>query len=514
MRIYRRITQSIFLLLFLCLFFLTEATGENELGYPVRIFLDFDPLLALSSLLSSHTLAKGFLYALFLMAITLVMGRVFCGWICPLGALHDAVGAIAGARRSGAVRPRWFRCKYYLLFFILASSLVTVQCAGYLDPLSLLIRSLALSIWPACEYAIRAIFDGIYFLHIPCVTTVSESLYGILKKTLLSFTQPFFFQGFAIGALFVGILALNLWERRFWCRYICPLGALLGVVSRWSAVRRRVSEGCTACGTCRSLCPSGAIIDDEGRGLSSECLVCLECDDRCPAEAISFGWNRKGPAVPIDIERRTAMAAVAAGLATAPLLRITPRMKEAASSPFLIRPPGARAEPDFLAACVRCGECMKVCITNGLQPALLQAGIEGIWTPVLVPRIGHCEYRCTLCGQVCPTGALKELTVQEKAEVKIGMAVIDRGRCLPHANGIACIVCEEVCPTAPKAIRFNEVSVRTGETQVKVLKQPYVNLEQCVGCGACEADCPVAGKPAIYVISTGESRSEANRVLL
>jgi len=493
---------------------MTEATGENELGYPIKIFLNFDPLLMISSFLSSHTFVMGFLFALVLVAVTILLGRVFCGWICPLGTIHNMVGSAAGSKRGGVISSRWFRFKYYLLFFILASSLATAQLAGYADPLSLLVRSLALSIWPAFEYVIRAIFDGFYYLDIPFVTGASEAIYDLLRNTILSFRPVFFLQGSLIGLFFIGILALNLIERRFWCRYICPLGALLGLLSRRPLIGRDISEGCTACGTCRSVCPGGAIRDKKGEAVPSECMVCLECDDICPAGAVRFRWKYKSPAVPLDIKKRTALAAFAGGIAVVPFLRITPAAGGVKTDTRLIRPPGALPEQGFLSACIRCGECMKICITAGLQPTFLQAGLEGIWTPYLVPQIGHCELRCTLCGQVCPTGAIRELTIEEKTETKIGMAVIDKGRCLPFSFGMECLVCEEVCPTSPKAIWLEEAKVIRRNGKTEVLKQPRIDLEKCTGCGICEASCPVAAKPAVYVISTGETRSEDNRVLL
>jgi formate hydrogenlyase subunit 6/NADH:ubiquinone oxidoreductase subunit I len=157
---------------------------------------------------------------------------------------------------------------------------------------------------------------------------------------------------------------------------------------------------------------------------------------------------------------------------------------------------------------------MKVCITNGLQPTLLEAGLEGIWSPMLVPRIGYCEYRCTLCGQVCPTGAIKRLSVGQKAKVKIGLAMIDKGRCLPWAHSRPCIVCEEVCPTPRKAIWFEEAKARDREGKAITVLQPRVDLNLCIGCGICEAKCPVLGRPAIYVMNLGESRSRENQLLL
>lgn len=141
-------------------------------------------------------------------------------------------------------------------------------------------------------------------------------------------------------------------------------------------------------------------------------------------------------------------------------IRSMPLVHAESQNPELIRSPGSLEEGEFLKRRVKCGECMKVCTTNGLQPVLLEAGCEGIWSPVLVPRIGYCEYRCTLCGQVCPTGAIKRLDQKEKAGISAGTAMFDKGRCLPYAHAMPCIVCEEVCTTPKKAIWFEEVAVR------------------------------------------------------
>jgi formate hydrogenlyase subunit 6/NADH:ubiquinone oxidoreductase subunit I len=163
---------------------------------------------------------------------------------------------------------------------------------------------------------------------------------------------------------------------------------------------------------------------------------------------------------------------------------------------------------------------MRVCPNNALHPTLLEAGFEGIWSPVLIARIGYCEPTCTLCGQVCPTGAIEEFTTEEKVGTddippnRIGTAFIDRGRCLPWAMATPCIVCEEWCPTSPKAIYLKEevATDRVGNS-VRV-KRPHIDAALCTGCGACEFACPVSDRAAIYVTSVGETRSETNQVLL
>jgi polyferredoxin len=510
-------SQALFLLLFLFLFLQTESKGMDELGYPVRLFLDFDPLIFVTTLLSAHAVSAAFYLSLIMIVITAVFGRVFCGWACPLGALNNLVGAMKRAKDRLDL-SRWHKLKYAILIFLLVSSLFTLQPAGIMDPISLLIRSLSVSVYPAFNGAVNASFDAAQRLHIESLADTIEAVNAFFKKGLLAFQEPYFRQAVFIGLIFIAILGLNLYQRRFWCRYLCPLGALLGVISRYSLLKRSVGEGCTSCGLCSAKCRINAIAGDPpGDGKAwrpAECISCHNCDDICHVKAVSFRFGKATEPIDIDLGRRRIITSALAGAAAVPLLRAEPVSRKGFAEPALIRPPGSLAEKEFLQRCVKCGECMKVCVTNGLQPTLFEAGLEGIWSPMLVPMMGYCEYRCTLCGQVCPTGAIKQLTQEEKAEVRIGHAVIDRGSCLPYAYGLPCIVCEEVCPTPKKAIWYEEVVVRDRDGNKLRLKQPRVDLEQCIGCGICENKCPVKGRPAIYVVSSGESRLPENRILL
>ena len=252
----------------------------------------------------------------------------------------------------------------------------------------------------------------------------------------------------------------------------------------------------------------------------------MNCVAVCPESSIRFTFFPSTPtttAAP-DLQRRKALTSVLAGAAALPLFRSSAGF-HVDRHDRLVRPPGATPEKEFLARCVRCGECMKVCPNNALHPSFTEAGIEGLWTPVLVPRIGYCEPSCVLCGQVCPTGAIWEFTAKEKAwtservdksikPVRLGTAFYDRGRCLPWSMATECIVCEEWCPTSPKAIYLRAADVADAEGKTKTVRQPYVDPERCGGCGACEYACPVADRPAIYVTSIGESRSQTNQIIL
>ncbi len=514
MKILRMFSQGIFLLLFLFLFIQTESKGDDTLGYPVRLFLDFDPLIFLTTLLAAraHEIPAAFFLSLIVVCLTIVLGRVFCGWICPLGTLNNIVGSVR-KRRSIHPRPPLYRMKYYILIMLLVSSVFTLQLAGIADPISLIIRSFSLSVYPLINYGVHSFFHALYLANIPLLVDISESVYGFMKRTVLSFRQPHYLQAVFIGILFFSILILNLYEKRFWCKYLCPLGALLGLLSRFSLLRREVSEGCTSCGLCSASCTGGAIEGDGHGWRNTECFACFNCDDVCPNNTVHFGLGKKVVAS-MDLGRRQVTLSMLSGVIAVPLIRSTPFSGTHFSNPELLRPPGSLEETEFLKRCVRCGECMKVCITNGLQPAFLEAGFEGLWSPRLIPRMGYCEYRCTLCGQVCPSGAIRRLPLEEKTQVKIGLAMIDTGRCLPHAHGIPCIVCEEVCPTPKKAIWFEEKMVQRRDGTSILVKQPHVDLELCIGCGICEAKCPVGTRAAIYVTNIGESRSTTNQLLL
>jgi formate hydrogenlyase subunit 6/NADH:ubiquinone oxidoreductase subunit I len=189
----------------------------------------------------------------------------------------------------------------------------------------------------------------------------------------------------------------------------------------------------------------------------------------------------------------------------------------------VIRPPGSVAEDEFLRRCIKCDQCIRVCPTNVLQPAMFEAGVEGLWTPIMISKMGWCELNCTLCSQVCPTGAIREISIAEKlgigpfeakGPVKTGTAFYNQGRCLPWAMDTSCVVCEEVCPVSPKAIftRNVEVTDRWGATLQ--LKRPYIDPVKCIGCGICEHECPVKDDPAVYVTAIGESRDKSRSLLL
>ncbi|UCF88214.1 MAG: 4Fe-4S binding protein [bacterium] len=333
----------------------------------------------------------------------------------------------------------------------------------------------------------------------------------VFSDHLLSFKLPMFRYTALFLGLFLVIVLLEMGERRFWCRNLCPLGALLGLVSARNPLGLSVDRpGCTACGKCPTTCRMGAIEGEARQSIRKrDCILCYDCvgacDDRFIGHRVPSGsLDHPGPFLPLT--RRAFLGTVGTGLFLPLAVGRTARPDTLPAT--LIRPPGAAAEDRFLALCLRCGECMRVCLTNGLQPTLFEAGVEGMWTPRLISRIGYCEYSCTLCGQVCPTGAIAHLDTVTKRRVTIGTAVIDKNRCIPFVKPEQCIVCEEHCPTPRKAIVFDDVMVSTPEGTA-VVKQPRVIENLCIGCGICETKCPLESDSAIIIVRDGEDRAKS-----
>ena len=516
----RRAVQSVFLLLFLYLFLETVYHPINRVGGGVKLFFQLDPLVTLADWLASHALAAGMLLSLATLAVTVLFGRWFCGWICPFGTVHHLFSSLRGgtvkARLNTGGYGRWHKVKYYVLAAFLAAALLGVNVVGWLDPLSFFFRGMAIAVYPALNGAIVSLFTWMYDSRIGAA---SEPVYEFLRRHFLAVQQPHYFGNVLIGLLFGVVIALNFYRTRFWCRYICPLGALLGIAGKNPLVRLHKSpDACNNCRLCLADCQGGANQPNTLEWKPAECFYCFNCQSDCPSHAFAFSLGTSFLKPPKDsrlaLGRRQLLASGAAGVGAAFLFRTHPLARKRSYNPGLVRPPGALGEEEFLSTCIRCGECMKVCPTNGIHPAALEAGLEGMWSPVMKMTIGYCEYECTLCTEVCPTGAIRPLTVAEKQRIKIGLAYIDRNRCLPYASARTCIVCEEHCPTPKKAIWFEEAQATTDTGEKVIVKQPRVNLDLCIGCGICTNKCVIKGQPAILVSSVGETRNPENGVLL
>ena len=504
----RIFSQLGFFTLFVLLLLNTRFPGGDYIGR-VELIFHFDPLLALTTFIASRVFFPAFLLAGITLILTLLLGRVFCGWFCPLGSIHQFFSWLF--KRVKLLKPkipkdRHTAWKYYLLIVILAGTLFSLNLVGWLDPFSLLYRSFAVAILPALDHTASSLITLVYGINLSSWGDGMVQFFETLD------VNSVFIQGFFIGALFLGLLLLNAARERFWCRVLCPLGAFLGLFARWNLLKLRIDkDACIECGLCTRQCQTQADPFPLEDWKPAECDYCFTCGAVCPTGAIGFG-PRGARGRGVNLDRRRLILTSLVGAVAVPFFRLSPAKTRASEK--LIRPPGALPEDQFLRKCVKCGECMKVCPTNALQPATTEAGPEGIWTPMIVPEIGYCEYYCSLCTQVCPTGAIRELDIEAKNQVKMGTAWLNRNRCIPWKFGNPCIVCEEHCPVSPKAIQLTKIEVTLRDGSVKTPLAPVIDLETCTGCGICENKCPVVDQPAIYVTSVGESRSEHNQLLL
>ena len=495
----RVISQAFFFTLFLFFVIITDLRYLK--GYPVSLFLEVDPLVGVATAITTGTVYKALILGLVLLLPTLLLGRFFCNWICPYGTLHQLTNFLFGSRdEQQRIESNRFsnlqQLKYVIWLAMIVAAFFGSLQIGLLDPICLFHRSMSTAILPG----INLIFPDTFYVE-----------------------QYFHVGAWLIGAILLFFVGMNVVIPRFFCRAVCPLGAFLGVLSRFSVIRiERDPNKCIDCDACLKNCQGAS--DPHTQLRKSECFVCFECIDDCPVDAISFSFmpNKEhevaGPPLP---GRRAALASLlgVAGYAVARASGDT----DANFNKKVIRPPGSVAEEGFLERCIKCDQCIRVCPTNVLQPTVMEAGLEGFWTPILNMKVGYCELNCTLCGQVCPTGAIQRISIEEKngrgtfaeqGPVKIGTAFYDHGRCLPWAMETPCVVCEEVCPTSPKAIYSHEVTIRKRDGGSMTVRRPYVDPSLCIGCGICEHECPVKDHAAIRVTAIGETRSTERRLLM
>jgi polyferredoxin len=502
----RKLVQIAALAVFVALFVLVRRGGwpAELVNAPMRL----DPLGMLAQSIASRTFLTGSALALVIVLLTLIFGRAWCGWLCPLGTLIDLFparrkhgnlsgpsGVLTAQDLTGLSRLR--NLKYALLFTILFAALFANLTLLIFDPLTIVFRTFTTSLWPALDRVISAAEMALY--PIPFLQAPLAAFDEWVRPALLPVAPAYYRDGALFAALFVALIALNYFAPRFWCRYLCPLGGLLGLLSKVGLVRREVKkENCTGCDACARVCPTGTIaFGAHGASDPSECTMCMDCLSACPREGAQFvarvapaKWQRYDP------NRRQMLASLGVAAVGAGILRSEVAARR--DDPHLIRPPGAR-ENDLLSKCIRCGQCMRACPSNGLQPALGESGLEGVWTPVLLPRVGYCDYSCNACGNVCPVQAIPPLSLDEKRTHVIGKAYIDQNRCIAWADHRDCIVCEEMCPLPEKAIKLEVAQVQNAAGEAVTVKLPHVNREACIGCGICEYKCPLNGEAAIRV---------------
>jgi ferredoxin len=464
-----------------------------EIKIPVELYLRIDPFIALSAIVAAKEVVMKMLPAFLMLFLVALLGNFFCGWLCPMGAvidLWDRLLTLLGARVKKFDDSRLRTLRYGILLFALAAALLNWQIMALLDPISLITRTMVAVFYPGAVFIVNHL--------LPLLQKILPGL-SMLDSAI---PMPSFKSTIPVLLTFIIILGLSFMTRRFWCRYLCPLGALYSIASHLRIFKRSVADSCTSCGKCARQCAVGAIpLKETALYDQHRCINCFTCIE-CPPGAATFNFSTQVAVTVkgVSLSRRYVISSLAFGVLSSLAVRATAALPgQGAAGSRLIRPPGSLPERVFTAACTGCGECMKVCPNKALQPSLMEAGLAGLYTPRLVPRIGYCEEFCNFCGQVCPTGAIRSISLEEKRLIKLGVARVDRSRCIAWAQGKICLACNEQCS-------YHAV---IGDDN----KCPVVIEEKCTGCGICENKCPVKGESAIVVYSRGEQKRKSGNNL-
>ncbi len=402
-----------------------------------------------------------------------LFGRVYCAVMCPLGILQDAVQWVT--RRKSAPQPNLMSMRYMVaagafagLFigssWILYSGLVVVW--GLIDPYSVF-GSIA-----------GGVFNPVY-----------TRLNNLLTDSPVP-VQPDWLIALVPALAFLAVLALlTFWRPRFFCTALCPVGTVLGLCSKWSPAAIRMTEACVGCGQCAKACPTGCISVEERMVDQERCVRCMNCLPACRFDAIGYGFaakkavKRETPPADEDLTRREMLKHTFAATGAFALGVGATFVRPLENPQDLILPPGAGSWERFRRTCTGCQLCVAHCVGNVLRPA----GKKGLVH--LEFDTGMCEFNCTACTQVCPTGALPRLGEKEKKLRRIGLAEFTLSACVTYTDGTACGACAEHCPTG--ALRM--------EMRGNGVASPVVNEDLCIGCGSCEYACPTRPVRAIRV---------------
>ncbi len=490
--------QIVFFTAFVVLFFFFEVFRMEPKSSGLALFLRLNPFVTMiTSIAARSVVVSCLVFGIIVTIITMLFGRVFCGMFCPLGSIIDFSDSIfrKKEKKKQPRRPsqKLQGLKYIFLFALAVLALLGLTFPLFMDPLLLVTRVFTLLVRPA-------------------LYTLNQFI-PFLKDAEFT-ASPFLQQGAYAGAFMTFILLLiillgAIFDRRFWCQYICPSGAFFGLISRFSLFTRRVDTGkCNSCGICSApRCPTRSISGENcEKTTTAECITCGKCtDDKRLCTAFGFHTPKLSTSGGPDIGRRHLVSGIVNGFIFAPVLvRKYKRKKPFVPGP--IRPPGAVEENAFLARCIACEACVSVCPQNALHPCTISKdGVINWNTPKLVPRIGFCEEDCTRCSEACPTGALLPITAEEKLEQSIGTAIVERGRCRSWRMQYKCIICARKCPY--DAIEKHSIFNEKGREFIV----PIVNKRKCIGCGVCEYRCPVKSESAIQVFAYGEKRTKVGK---
>ena len=425
-----------------------------------------------------------------LVVLTLLLGRVYCSVICPMGVMQDCFGWLGGKARKNRFH---FAKNHWVLRAVVLVVFVLLMVLG--------LNGIAILIAPYSAYGRIAtnLFQPVYmWLNNLCAYFAeradSYAFYSVdvwVKSGLLLAIA-------AVTFVVVGFLSFR-WGR-LWCNTICPVGTVLGFLSQFSLFQPRIDQGkCIGCKKCEKNCKSMCIDIDHHQVDYSRCVVCGDCLDKCKFDALHY--TAKKPVTdpkPVDTERRAFLVGAAVAGTSAALAQTQMKVdgglaviedKVAPERKTKITPPGSISAKHLAKYCTACQLCISQCPNNVLRPS---TDLQNFMQPTMSFERGYCRPECVKCSHVCPAGAIKHLSREEKTTVHVGHAVWIKENCVVLTDGVSCGNCARHCPTG--AIQMVDYEGPNGTVQV-----PAVDENKCIGCGACEHLCPARPFSAIYV---------------
>ena len=435
-----------------------------------------------------------------LAAITLLCGRVYCSVICPLGIMQDGINWLRGHTGKKSKRKNRFRYKkgltvvriIFLALFVVSIALGVMTFAALIEPYSEYGRIVSTFVAP--------LYDGVNnMLADAAQARDSYAFYHVAPQFM-------FGTAMIVAGVTFAVVAFFAWtDGRGYCNSICPVGTILGYVSKVSFLRPVINpSACNSCSKCSRNCKSSCIDFKQHKIDYSRCVACMDCLGVCSKGAIKYTYKRYGESeapvkASVDGGRRTffGIGAIAAGAA---LARAQEKVTDGGFAPIIpkekperkyrISPPGSRSLVNLHRNCTSCQLCIASCPNGVLRPSM---DLETFMQPEVSYEKGYCRPECTRCSEVCPAGAIVMIDTAVKSSTQIGQAVVNRERCLSASKGVKCGKCAVKCPA--QAIVMVAVNP---EDEASVL-MPAVNESLCIGCGACEHLCPVSPESAIVV---------------
>ena len=428
-----------------------------------------------------------------LVVLTLLMGRIYCSVICPLGIFQDIISWISGKTKKNRFRYskplNWLRYGMLILFAV-------AFIAG--------IGSLVALLAPYSAYGrmVSNLLSPIYLWGNNLLAYFAEQ-----ADSYTFYSTEVWIKGGAtliVAIVTLVVLIVLAWKNgRTYCNTICPVGTILGFLSRFSILKPVIdTDKCNGCGLCARNCKASCI-DSKNHAIDySRCVVCLDCIDKCKQGAIKYVPRKKCTTCAtekVDKGRRAFMTATAIA-ATASVVKAQEKKLDGGLATIIekekplretpIVPPGALSAKNFAKHCTACQLCVQACPNQVLRPS---TGLMNMMQPEVSYERGYCRPECTKCSEVCPAGAIRPIDKAEKSSIQVGHAVWVEKNCVVNTDQVSCGNCARHCPTG--AIQM----VPKDANDPKSLKIPAINTERCIGCGACENLCPSRPFSAIYV---------------